>query len=465
MNVKRSESTDLIEARSTCLLALTVGSEIICATFPRRQVLGVWPYDCLRGYWCKDRVFGFEAGRRSPRGEGIFEFLTDNNENIYRNLEKAILKVQQGNIRPPLPSPSSDTPPVSTSSSDEDHPPPPYMKEQPLQKTGSLRAPLPAPGPNLRRVKTHTGVNKWLNDTYDPGSPSNPRQSLSPLSSEDPYSHTVHVRPTQVHASPEPPAQTYQRLHGHDNTRHGLETARQPSQVFSNLAEEDMPTYDVAFPGSLGHVRALPQNNEYATLDRNDPSIVAQQPLQTPEVARVSTVATSLAPGPRLQDDVQLNDEDLTDNPLYNSQDDILKAIGKLSGATATPPLFHQNKDVRAILTDTEVFSGLSPFYEQHQLSREASPRPGQDATQDLGFKGKDTTDSAEMKESGETSNEEIKPTKPYSKVKKNKSPVAPAESEDKPTNEGSGGESPPPIPVRLYSMDSNNSDPPNNDS
>ncbi len=466
MNVKQSESTNLMQAQNTCLLALTAGSEIICATFPRRQVLGVWPYDCLRGYWCKDRVFGFEAGRRSPRGEGIYEFFTDNNENIYRNLEKAIAKVKEGtakvkegDTRPPLPNRHSITPPVSTSSSDEEQPPLRPTKPHPIKKAGSVRAPLPTPDPSsgLRRVKTHTGVKRWLNDTYDPESPSNPRRSLSPVSSEDPYSHTVHV----IHASPEPPpTQTYQRLHsGLDNTRPGLvETARPSSQGFSTLAEEDMPTYDVAFPVTSGHVRALPLDNEYATLDRSNPATVVQQqiPLQTQEVARVTMVATGLVPAPRLQDDIQIQDDELTDNPLYNSQDNLLKAIGKLGGAIATPPLPHRNIDTLPEFTEL-----ISPCYEQHHLSREASPKVT--AQDHRGLNGEDTTDSAEMKGSGETSNEEKKPTKPYSKVKK-KSPVAPPETEDKPADEGSGGDSPPPIPVRLYSMDSSNSDPPNND-
>ncbi len=472
MLVKPSESTGLIEARGTCLLALTANNEIVCASFPRRQILGVWPYDSLRGYWCKEQAFGFEAGRRSPRGEGIFEFITDKKENIYRHLETAIMRLKQGDTRPPLPSPDSDTPPVSTSSSDTEATPPPPLPPPPtktLQKAGSVRTlpPSAAPAANLRRVNTHTGVKKWLNDTYNPDSPSNTRRSLSPLSGDDTYSHTVHPFPQPRHTTtPDPPGLTYQRLHGHDASRHSLNLN---SQGVHNLAEEDMRTYDVAFPGATARPLPLLPDNEYSVLGAPDPSRVAPPinnppqrvappinnppqrvapPINNPPKASSTTV--TLVPMPTVQNDTQLDDAEMTDNPMYDSQDDILKAIEKMSGAQVTPPL--QHRVLEPPLSQLAV-GGICPVYESHTLDRDTTPKAEQN----------DPLEPTEVVATEDPS-QESKPVKPYSKVKKKKpSPLPHPESGTE--ERGSDGGSPPPLPARLYSMDSSNSDPPNNDS
>lgn len=96
----------------------------------------MWPFDSLRRYWCGDGIFGFEAGRRSPRGEGTFLFVSSQGEEIYKALERFITKAKRGSasssgsseektvdLRPPAPLPvdanRSETP-VQSSESDEE---------------------------------------------------------------------------------------------------------------------------------------------------------------------------------------------------------------------------------------------------------------------------------------------------------------------------------------------------------
>ena len=86
----------MIGARGDCLLAITTDSELLCSLETTRQVVGVWPFNCLRRYWCGEGVFGFEAGKRSPRGEGTFTFTSlAQDEEIYATLKKYIDRAKQ----------------------------------------------------------------------------------------------------------------------------------------------------------------------------------------------------------------------------------------------------------------------------------------------------------------------------------------------------------------------------------
>ena len=142
-----TDSAKLIGATGECLLVLSKG-HLYLASASSKAVMGAWPYDSLRRYYCKEGMFGFVAGRRSPRGEGEFKFVTSQKEDIYHRLERAILRTKRGSEgstssseevkgsvdnRPPAPLPSSQqqqqqqqqTPPrqetpVQTSESDED---------------------------------------------------------------------------------------------------------------------------------------------------------------------------------------------------------------------------------------------------------------------------------------------------------------------------------------------------------
>ena len=91
--------TNMIGARGNCQLAITCESEVLCALVPSKQVVGVWRFNCLRRYWCGDGVFGFEAGKRSPRGEGTFTFQTSQDEEIYTILKRYIEKAKQATLQ------------------------------------------------------------------------------------------------------------------------------------------------------------------------------------------------------------------------------------------------------------------------------------------------------------------------------------------------------------------------------
>ena len=403
-------------------------------------------------------MFGFEAGRRAPRGEGIFEFFSAQNEELYRNLEKCILQVRQGDTRPPMPPPresrDSDTPPVSTSSSDNDERYP--IPKRVPQKAASVRGP-PTTAPNLRRVHTHTGGGpKWLHEACDPNSPSAGKRSVSPLSNEDTYSHTVHTYNPQRHSYPvDPSGQTYMRLHGHE----APQNIRQPSPTLNNLPEG---VYDVAYP--TGTAPIIPSNEQYASIGMPDPSRVVRQqttfktegatsaaiapqvPIHPPEAIPVG--GPSLIPVPT---EVDMSDDQLTLNPMYGSRENILMAIEKLEGVPNLPS-WDGGLDVTDLgLNDLK----LSPAYEHHSPGPEQTP--SQSTTAQEQDDVKDTNDSRNGREApkdGEdpkSSGETPKSTRPYAEVKK---PAARNDSRD---------ETPPPLPARLYSIESDESDPPNN--
>ena len=135
----------MIGATGECLLILSKG-HLYLASASSKKIVGVWPYDSLRRYYCAEGVFGFVAGRRSPRGEGEFKFVSSQKEDIYHRLERAILRTKRGSngstssseeakaggvdSRPPAPLPGSQQQqqqvsprqetPVQTSESDED---------------------------------------------------------------------------------------------------------------------------------------------------------------------------------------------------------------------------------------------------------------------------------------------------------------------------------------------------------
>ena len=141
MQVAATDSAKLIGAVGDCLLVLSKG-DLYCTLASSHKVVGVWPYDSLRRYYCIDGMFGFVAGRRSPRGEGEFKFVTSQKEDIYHRLERAIHRAKRGSAgspssiegasskyvdsRPPAPLPSGELPierqetPVPTSESEDE---------------------------------------------------------------------------------------------------------------------------------------------------------------------------------------------------------------------------------------------------------------------------------------------------------------------------------------------------------
>ena len=122
VRAQEGSHTNMIGAHGDCLIAITTESEILCALASTKQVVGVWPFNCLRRYWCGEGVFGFEAGKRSPRGEGTFSFVSVQDEEIYTTLKKYIDRAKQATLqgkrtgvdsRPKFPLPPESSPPVS----------------------------------------------------------------------------------------------------------------------------------------------------------------------------------------------------------------------------------------------------------------------------------------------------------------------------------------------------------------
>ena len=90
---------NVIGARGDCEFSITTESEILCALLPSKKVVGVWPFNCLRRYWCGEGVFGFEAGKRSPRGEGTYTFVSMKDEEIYSTLKQFIERAKQATLQ------------------------------------------------------------------------------------------------------------------------------------------------------------------------------------------------------------------------------------------------------------------------------------------------------------------------------------------------------------------------------
>ncbi len=352
MQAQDSNSMNLLGAIGNCFLAFTSDFEIICALLPDKQVVGVWPLHCLRRYWCEEGVFAFEAGRRSPRGEGSYSFVTSENEDMYRTLDKLIQKAKRdssssGSVdeRPPAPLPTDahkSESPIPSSESDEEG----RKKANGSQETTPIpsKVPLPQPGggiskttslnhpPNhspdvsanptyIRRVRTHTG-SKWLHQSVEPAPPLANRKRRSvhnqplpppptafieeeiathdPLQ-EDTYSHTVHHVPAPFQQSVFNASLYNALVHPQDPS---IKRNQRPGSV------DDSALYDIAFPPStLSRARCLlPQDAEYGTVVNPGPSVIPRTAMP------VSKLPLSLSK-PKSNHPL---------NPLYGSQEDLL---------------------------------------------------------------------------------------------------------------------------------------------
>ena len=252
-----SAHMNTIGARGDLNLAITTDSEIISALVPSNQVVGVWSFTCLRRYWCGDGVFGFEAGKRSPRGEGTYTFVSAEGEDIYSTLKQFIEKAKQAamegkraeeevkkvttdvNIRPkfPLPPIASRTDPLLLAPGDPNITAEGEGRESELEDESKCYDVIPSQpaeafigGPPLSPFKHgagntnslhHTDISgpspaymkrantskprrmqQWLKKSVRPKKekteasavgPSLEMRSKSPDLEEDTYSHTQHV--------------------------------------------------------------------------------------------------------------------------------------------------------------------------------------------------------------------------------------------------------------------------------
>ena len=246
---------NVIGVRGDCLLSLSTELEIQCALFPSKQVVAVWPFETLRRYWYGDGLFGFEAGRRSPRGEGKYVFVTSQDGEIYKTLAYFIKKAKRGSVtssssneykdldmRPPAPIPAGinrfETPVASSESEEEQQTEdnlkavalgydsvntPPWPHKARLSPSTQRKSMGNIPVQNvdvsttspayLRRVRTHMGFgHQWLHESVkQPQSQATETpatqgdippaalvcediQARDPQE-EDMYSHTVHLVP------------------------------------------------------------------------------------------------------------------------------------------------------------------------------------------------------------------------------------------------------------------------------
>lgn len=66
----------------------------------KQTLLISWPIITIRNYGHQGEIFKFEAGRRSPTGEGKFNFITVFAEEIYKEMEERIKTLLQHKITP-----------------------------------------------------------------------------------------------------------------------------------------------------------------------------------------------------------------------------------------------------------------------------------------------------------------------------------------------------------------------------
>ena len=247
-----SDFMNLIGAVGDCQLVLTPSYELQVVLLPKKVVLAVWPFDCLKTFSYGGSLFSFQAGRHAPRGPGEYSFITNQDHHIHSTLHKLIDNAKRSSFssdsrisisdRPPAQLPqdgdSSSESPVSGNSDDES----PYRKGYNLYVQSSPRSsPPPLPGNPPPKIPPKGAVTKsWLHERY--GSSLEPEtipdklvpQTNMPNSDEDHvYSHTLHRYPPPFNS---PRQQT------EDNP-----------MIYNSLVHQGRPKklsidYDIAYP-------------------------------------------------------------------------------------------------------------------------------------------------------------------------------------------------------------------------
>lgn len=185
------EATDshymkVIRASGPCQLAITTDSEIICALYPNNQVVGVWPFMCLRRYWHGEGVFGFEVGKRSQRGEATYLFASNEGEHIYNVMKQFLDRAKEATLKRKPPEGSNA---LKRISSDISHRPKlPLPQEVVLQNspTNTLERPRGGPDEQEEAEKREGGQEEMESRCYDiipPTTATHPEpQQIPPLS-------------------------------------------------------------------------------------------------------------------------------------------------------------------------------------------------------------------------------------------------------------------------------------------
>lgn len=478
---------NMIGARGDCKLAITGDSELLCALASTRQVVGVWPFNTLRRYWCGDGIFGFEAGKRSPRGEGIFTFISSQDEEIYSTMKRYIEKAKQTtlqrkryeqgalervsdvNMRPKLPLPrdvaSPETPVFSSGSDDEmttkvnenedllqyesipvqrddlvGVSPPGYPP--PLRRGISLHTDISGPSPAYMLKRSQTSkprqVQQWVNNIEVAMQKLGEDQLMEsggddPLvAQDDMYSHTQHIIPAPFH----------QHATDHniidESSYHTLVHNGKPAAMKGKRGrgEDDGGDnlYSLAYPPTDGATRGrVLSGNEYGTLETIDGGSSRTRTLSNLPLAPAKTAGErevmdedwrsvphyplkySASP-PQVSTSVL--EDSMTDNPMYNSQADMLEALAN-----------------------------------SRRESRTASPeQPGElegegRLDSELTEEERDRNIPEHREEGGEEGGEIKRDSKGYTKVDKSKKKMVSEVDMDMPDSEAP----PPPLPPRLY--------------
>lgn len=393
---------NMIGARGDCKLAITGDSELLCALASTRQVVGVWPFNTLRRYWCGDGIFGFEAGKRSPRGEGIFTFVSSQDEEIYDTMKRYIEKAKQTtlqrkryeqgaveqvsdvNIRPKLPLPRDVASPVFSSGSDDEmaakvnegdllqYESIPVQRDDlvgvspsayppPLRRGISLHTDISGPSPAYMLKRSQTSkprqVQQWVNN-IEVAMQKLGEDQIMESESDDPlvpedhmYSHTQHVMPAPFH----------QRATDHnivdESTYHTLVHNGMPAAMKGKRGRDNGgdSLYSLAYPPTEGATRGrVLSGSEYGTLETTDGGSSRTRTLSNLPLAPAKTAGKrevmeedlrsvphyplkySVSPP---QVSTSILEDSMTDNPMYNSQADMLEALAnsQRESRTASP--------------------------------------------------------------------------------------------------------------------------------
>lgn len=362
-----SDSMSVIGVTGDCTLALTSNYEIHCAIQPKKQIVAIWPFECLRSYSYGSGLFSIEAGRHSPHGPGEFSFITSQDKLIHDQLERLIYKARRNSSsselssrfsvsdRPParLPNDDQDTSsesPISTANSDSDfeHVDNSHQKnasdQDVFESSSGQEDVLPAmpppvfglppklPPKGVTKTSSIESNSQWLNMRFGPSLEGDTglQQRQAPVGSESSedhvYSHTLHQFPTGSDPlSPTSPScpSIYNSL-----VREGASSATSPTN-------NEKMVYDVAYPN-----QGLAHNPEY--------DLAYTKERVSPPVIRTKDEADFSPPRPP-----KFTDGGMTTNPLYGSKsnlfDDIVQHVSSLPSPPSqqhliSPPVKHETK-------------------------------------------------------------------------------------------------------------------------
>ena len=321
---------NMIGVVDECQLAFTPEFEVLCVLLPSKQVVAVWPFDCLKTFSYGHGLFSFQAGRHAPRGPGEYSFITNQDHLIHNRLVKLIERARRNSSssgsssrfsmmdsRPPARLPieeleSSSDSPVSSTDSNQDltHSPHKRMENVYVQGSPTHLSPsnsmddirdFPPPLPDLPPPKIPPkGLSpntSWLHERY--GSSLEPnKKPVKPVftdpndddeSSDHVYSHTIHKFPKQFDShDPVNDPQIYNSLVRKD----------------SSQGKQSQGVYDIAYPGRKNVMGGAVYDTAYNETDNKPPS-----------------------PPPPSPPPLPTNGDGMTANPMYGSQSNLLDDI------------------------------------------------------------------------------------------------------------------------------------------